>query len=62
MGLLVRVSKNGPTEVNGVFDSINVWEHDTDPDRGVISSALEWFDIADVVSTYALFCHALKYF
>ena len=49
MGLLIRVSKNGPTEVNGVFDSINLWEHDTDPDRAAISSALDWFDVADAV-------------
>lgn len=56
-GLFVRVSKAGPTEVNGVFDSITVWEHDTNPDTTTITSSLDWFDIADAVSVlFAWFC------
>ena len=48
-GVCVGDNGNKNWIVEGHFSSMNIWEHDTNPDLSVIDECLSWFMIADQV-------------
>ena len=44
----------GHVGVDGAFSKLTMWEHDVQPDTGVLQDCLHWFEVADAVHAIAL--------
>jgi len=43
----------GCVSVDGAFSKLTMWEHDVQPDTGVMQDCLHWFEVADAVHAMA---------